>query len=97
MSKVYQCDKCGRIFEPRVLQNGEPYITRKVANKGRVNNSDIDLCPECYDSLLAWLKTDDDEYKCSTCKFRYTSPSEIPCKVCSCCWSDKYEKVENEH
>ena len=48
MSKVYQCDKCKRIFEPRVLQNGEPYIARK-------GKTDIDLCPECYDYLLKWL------------------------------------------
>jgi len=34
--KVYQCDRCKAIFEPRILANGEPYISRK-------NNSDIDL------------------------------------------------------
>jgi len=51
MSKVYQCDKCGRIFEPRVLQNGEPYIARK-------GKADLDLCPECYGYLMDFLKDD---------------------------------------
>ena len=92
MAKVYQCDRCKSIFEPRVLDNGEPYITRKVANKGRVNNSDIDLCPECYDSLLAWLKTDDD--KCLTCKHGKALPNELPCKECCHCWKDLYEEAE---
>lgn len=27
--KVYQCDRCKAIFEPRILDNGEPYISRK--------------------------------------------------------------------
>lgn len=46
--KVYQCDRCKAIFEPRILANGEPYISRK-------NNSDIDLCPVCYTSFRLWL------------------------------------------
>lgn len=61
MSRVYQCDRCKTIFEPRVLQNGEPYITRKVANKGRVTNSDIDLCPKCYELLMDFLSDYDKE------------------------------------
>ena len=87
MSKVYQCDKCGRIFEPRVLQNGEPYIT----SKGR---GDLDLCPECYDSLMAWLKHDDDECKCDTCK--NLSLDKNVCKECSRYWNDEYEEAEND-
>ena len=90
MSKVYQCDKCGRIFDPRVLQNGEPYIARK----GR---TDLDLCSECYDYLLKWLKTDDlDENKCSTCKYRGVSPTRKPCKECCHAWDDMYEKEERK-
>lgn len=89
MAKVYQCDRCKRIFEPRVLGYGEPYIARKN------QNSDIDLCPECYDSLLAWLKTDDDCF-CLTCKYRDTPTTKEPCKVCSHCWNDNYEGAEDE-
>ena len=89
MSKVYQCDRCKRIFEPRVLQNGETYIARK-------NKSDLDLCPECYDSLIAWFKHDDDECKCGSCKFNGTPITEIPCKECSQCWSDNYEPKEDK-
>lgn len=48
MTKVYQCDRCKKIFEPRILQIGEPYIARK-------RNPDIDLCPECYAGLMNFL------------------------------------------
>ena len=46
--KVYQCDRCKAIFEPRILANGEPYVTKK-------NGGDIDLCPVCYASFQLWL------------------------------------------
>lgn len=48
MSKVYQCDRCKTIFEPRVLQHTEPYIARK-------GYRDIDLCPNCYQMMIDWL------------------------------------------
>ena len=54
MSRVYQCDKCKRIFEPRMLKGGEPYIARK----GR---TDLDLCPKCYELLMDFLKDYDTE------------------------------------
>lgn len=46
--KVYQCDRCKAIFEPRILANGEPYVTKK-------NCGDIDLCPVCYNDFCGWL------------------------------------------
>lgn len=48
--KVYQCDRCEKIFEPRVLRNGEPYITHKGSPV------DVDLCPTCYEKLIKWLR-----------------------------------------
>lgn len=48
MSKVFQCDRCKIIFEPRVLGHKEPYIARK-------GYSDIDLCPKCYELLKDFL------------------------------------------
>lgn len=54
MSKVYQCDRCKKIFEPRRLKDGEPYIARMK----RIN---LDLCPECYDGLLKWLRRKSNE------------------------------------
>lgn len=51
MTKVYQCDRCKAIFEPRVLTKGEPYITHKGNGVG-----DVDLCPNCYDDLIQWLR-----------------------------------------
>lgn len=89
MSKVYQCDKCGRIFEPRVLHNGEPYITRKGYYP------DFDLCPECYGYFMDFLKHDIDEYKCNTCKHRGVSIKRKPCKECCNAWDDMYEEAED--
>lgn len=48
--KVYQCDRCKKIYEPRRLVNGEPYITHKG------NCGDFDLCPECMKALIDWMK-----------------------------------------
>lgn len=52
MSKVYQCDRCKDIFEPRVRGNGEPYIARK-------GKADLDLCPKCYELLMDFLSNYD--------------------------------------
>ena len=89
MSKVYQCDKCKRIFEPRVLQNGEPYITRK-------GKADLDLCPECYGYLMDFLKRDIDDCKCSTCKYKSVSITRKPCEECCHAWDDMYEEGGRE-
>lgn len=61
MSKVYQCDRCKAIFEPKMLDNGELYIARKVADMGRIINNDIDLCPKCYELLKFFLSDYDKE------------------------------------
>lgn len=93
MSKVYQCDKCGRVFEPRRLQNGEPYITRK-------GKADLDLCPECYGYFMDFLKEDIVDERtsstCNTCKHRAKYLTEKPCKECCHAWRDMYEEAENE-
>ena len=48
MTKVYQCDRCKTIFEPRVLAHGEPYIARK-------GKADLDLCPNCYNMFTDFI------------------------------------------
>lgn len=48
MTKVYQCDRCKTIFEPRVLVHGEPYIARK-------GKADLDLCPNCYNAFTDFI------------------------------------------
>ena len=45
---VWICDRCGMEIEPRVLDKGEMYITRKKSD-------DVDLCEDCLKSLLAWF------------------------------------------
>lgn len=54
MSKVYQCDRCKTIYEPRVLKIGEPYIARK-------RGTDLDLCPKFYELLKDFLSDYDKE------------------------------------
>ena len=46
--KVYQCDRCKKIFEPCVLPHGCKYITRK-------DGRDIDLCENCMKSFNEWF------------------------------------------
>lgn len=48
--KVYRCDRCKAIFEPRVLKNGEKYITRKGYC------GDIDLCEICMNDLNKFME-----------------------------------------
>lgn len=46
--KVYQCDRCKKIFEPCVLPNGCKYITRK-------GGRDVDLCDDCMKAFDKWF------------------------------------------
>lgn len=86
MSKVNQCDRCKTIFEPEVAKNGELHITRSGWD------GEIDLCPECYEYLLKFLKKDIDEYKCATCKFKAKKSTDDPCRTCCYSWDSNYEK-----
>lgn len=47
---VWECDRCGKQFGPRVLEKGEVYLTRK-------RDCDIDLCEDCMVSLSKWFAT----------------------------------------
>lgn len=53
---AYKCDRCGILFEQRV----HPYIS---IVKGRIVLDErwLDLCPECQESLKAWLKDKNDK------------------------------------
>ena len=104
MSRVYQCDKCKRIFEPRMLKGGEPYIARK----GR---TDLDLCPKCYELLMdfsqgkpyeerptgEWIDTGskeeywDEEYQCSIC-----GEKDHWHNFCPNCGADMRKEAEND-
>lgn len=59
MTKVYQCDRCKVVFEPRVLNPGEPYIARKA-------RPDLDLCPTCHVLLKDFLGNYDKEAENAT-------------------------------
>lgn len=47
---IWICDRCGMEIEPRVLDKGEMYITRK-------KDVDVDLCENCLKSLAVWFAT----------------------------------------
>ena len=47
---VWICDRCGAEIEPRVLDKGEMYLTRKKSD-------DVDLCENCLKSLAVWFAT----------------------------------------
>lgn len=49
---IWICDRCGAEIEPRVLDKGEMYITRKKSD-------DVDLCEDCLKSLAVWFNTID--------------------------------------
>lgn len=87
MSRVFQCDRCKAIFEPRVLQSGEPYITRKAY-------SDVDLCPTCHQMMKDWLNNKA-ENKCATCRFKAYKITDKPCKACCYSHDSCYEKEAN--
>ena len=89
MSKVYQCDRCKTIFEPRVLKSGELFIARK-------GMADLDLCPTCYEALIAFKKNEI-ENKCTTCRFKAYKSTALPCKDCCYSHDSCYEQEETEN
>lgn len=47
---IWICDRCRAEIEPRVLDKGEIYLTRKKSD-------DVDLCEDCLKSLAVWFST----------------------------------------
>ena len=58
--QAYQCDRCGKLFSyeeygKSVTRNGVYYILYK---RGRPDAEEVkrDLCAECEESLILWMK-----------------------------------------
>ena len=63
--KVCQCDRCGKIFEPsfennafvsHVIQTGMETFGLELTETS-IDNS-FDICPNCYDEFIRWMKKD---------------------------------------
>lgn len=62
MAKALKCDRCGKFFERKDME--EKYGNDERAYYIRtsffdVPNSGIDLCPECYGKLKAWMEANE--------------------------------------
>lgn len=62
MAKALKCDRCGKFFERKDMEekhgNDEHayYIRTSFFD---VPNSGIDLCPECYGKLKTWMEANE--------------------------------------
>jgi DNA-directed RNA polymerase subunit RPC12/RpoP len=58
MAQIYQCDRCGKLFDP-TFDFMRPYSIVKSQFK----HSHIDLCNSCYKEFRTWLWTKQDNKK----------------------------------
>ena len=69
MCLAKKCDRCGIYYDQRNISfknqfiNGIMLIDRKVNNEAQFGRLNIDLCPECLNSLVDWLAYDEKENK----------------------------------
>lgn len=62
MSKALKCDRCGKFFECKDME--EKYgdcerIYHITTNLYNPRSFSIDLCPECYGKLKAWMEANE--------------------------------------
>lgn len=53
MAKALKCDRCGKFFERKDMEE-KYYVTTNLYF--RDPDSAIDLCPECYGKLEKWME-----------------------------------------
>lgn len=69
MAIANKCDRCNIFFEPKGTYNRHKdvyhdIVIRKVDYKETLKvEKTIELCPECYESLMAWAE-DGKELQC---------------------------------
>lgn len=67
MSLARKCDRCKKLFEPKIASNGylNTYHSLRVTieNHNKVLDSlyNSDLCPECYAELRAWMEMEEEK------------------------------------
>lgn len=58
MAQIYQCDRCGEVFDPTF----DLMRTYSIV-KSRFKHSHIDLCDSCYKEFRTWLVHKPDDNK----------------------------------
>lgn len=61
MSIAIKCDRCGKTYEPYNFKNDPDKINGIITaniDRRRIyeEHGFMDLCPECSDTLIKWLK-----------------------------------------
>lgn len=66
MSLAKKCDRCGLLYEPKIMVfkkeriNGIVLSDSNRTNESYVSRYIFDLCPACLSSFLAWLSPEED-------------------------------------
>lgn len=60
MTNAKKCDRCGKLYELydgyEVVKGGNMYNTLGLFNHWDSAIQSYDLCPECMESLIKWIK-----------------------------------------
>lgn len=63
MAEAKKCDRCGKLYERKWMQQTYPYPKIKIVDEISATNQraymdleDLDLCDECKVSFFTWLK-----------------------------------------
>lgn len=60
MSNAKKCDRCGKLYELyegySVEEGGNRYDKFILVHHWSSAGRDYDLCPECMESLIEWIK-----------------------------------------
>lgn len=62
MALAKKCDRCGGLYEPKLIEidkqrvNGIMLIERRLDNSGGDNRGYRDFCPDCLNDLVDFLK-----------------------------------------
>lgn len=65
MSLARKCDRCKKLFEPKLSSNGHTFayhnisVTVETFDKVLERLYCSDLCPECYEELRKWMEMED--------------------------------------
>lgn len=67
MSAARKCDRCKKLFEPKLSSNGYTFayhyvsVTVETLDKVLERLYNHDLCPECYEEFRAWMEMEEEE------------------------------------
>lgn len=53
--RTYKCDRCSNTYQP-LERHPKLSISKRIPTKEGDTFKYVDLCPECYQNLVDWLK-----------------------------------------